>query len=294
MKKLFSLTALFMFTLGASAQDTTDCYLNTNFTYSIDGDYIYFTNTSTDEPVDANYDWWVSPLSSTDENPSFLISDLEDPTWACLTVYNADWSCSDSICMTIAFVEDSVIVIDSTACFLYASFSWAIDGDNIYFTNTSTGEPDGAIYDWWMGDSGSTDENPVFSLVGLDDSHEICFTVHNWDWSCWDSLCTTIYFDDSSGVVDSTAGLIANNRLDFNLYPNPASDNLTISFDNLTDSKQIFIYNALGELVRKESVGIGESQVIFDVSELTNGFYIITVMDASQQELGAQQKFIKN
>lgn len=274
--------------------DSTDCYLNVTFTYTVDGDYVHFTNTSTDEPMGSNYSWWVNPLSSTDENPSFLISDLEDPTWACLTVYNDDWSCSDSICMTIAFEEDTVIVIDSTACFLNTSFSWEIDGDYIVFTNTSTDEPDGTIYDWWMGDSGSTDENPVFSIVGLGDSQEVCFTVHNWDWSCWDSLCTTIYFADSSGVSDSTAGIISNNKLDFNLYPNPASDNLTISFDNVTDSKQIFIYNALGELVRMEHVGMGENQFMFDVSELTKGFYIITVKDASQQELGGQQKFIKN
>ena len=76
--------------------DSTGCNLDVDFTMTIDSGYVYFYNTSTGEPADANYDWWYGSQNSTLENPMFVLED--SGAWVCFTVYDSIWSCYDSTC----------------------------------------------------------------------------------------------------------------------------------------------------------------------------------------------------
>ena|GEM_PF-2478147 len=292
MKKLFTLLSLGFFAFVGIAQDTTDCLLNVNFTYAIDGETIYFYNTSTGEPVDANYDWWVDPLSSTDENPNFLIADLEEPTFACLTVYNEDWSCADSLCMLISFDEDSVFVEDSTDCTLAVSFTTLASETLLFCTNTSIGEPADATYRWYIdGLLSSSDENPSFDLALFDESTWLCLEIMDSIGLCYDSICTKINID--SVAFDSTANIRSTQLGEFKVYPNPATSEINILFEDTNEGKEIYIHNALGELVLIEKTGENQANIMISIGDLPAGYYHVTVIDSSKRVGAIHQKFVK-
>jgi hypothetical protein len=60
----------------------------------------------------------------------------------------------------------------------------------------------------------------------------------------------------------------------FNLYPNPATEKITLSLTS-TDFSKIEIFNSLGSLVH--SFGVLGSQAIIDVSVFPSGYYVIRV-----------------
>ena len=67
---------------------------------------------------------------------------------------------------------------------------------------------------------------------------------------------------------------------DINIYPNPASDNITISFSNAELSKMnILIYNSLGvEIKRFEEMElVGENAINFSIESFPTGIYYCTL-----------------
>lgn len=205
MKKqlLFILACVFGFGITAGAQDTTDCFLDANFTYSISGGTINFTNTSTGEPAWPFYSWSIDGLTSSDENPSFPTAGFEASELVCLTVFDSLEECIDTQCMTIYF-EDDTLVEDSTDCELIASFTYTVSGGTLYLTNTSTGEPAWPFYDWSVDGLYSYMENPTFPTADFEASEEVCLTVYDSLEDCMDTYCMTIYFDEDTLWDDST------------------------------------------------------------------------------------------
>lgn len=82
-------------------------------------------------------------------------------------------------------------------------------------------------------------------------------------------------FNYSSELVvsDATLGLIKNEVLDFKIYPNPASDFITIESNNLKVSA-IAIYDILGKQVLSQKE-LTDNQL--DVSNLKNGIYFLNI-----------------
>jgi hypothetical protein len=71
------------------------------------------------------------------------------------------------------------------------------------------------------------------------------------------------------------------------VHPNPATEYLTLKFsENLSNARQIKIYNSLGVLVKEISL---ESSIEVNVSDLQSGLYFIKLNDYPQQAI----KFIK-
>jgi len=61
----------------------------------------------------------------------------------------------------------------------------------------------------------------------------------------------------------------------FKLYPNPANDVITISFDEIKslDGLSFSIYNSLGQEVLREDLNINDVRFTIDVSQLQSGLY---------------------
>ncbi len=76
-----------------------------------------------------------------------------------------------------------------------------------------------------------------------------------------------------------------NTSADFKIYPNPVSDQLFISSENL-QVENIRIYEISG----KQVLNIERSETSIDVSQLTEGIYFIEV---TSQEGTSSQRFIK-
>ena len=70
-------------------------------------------------------------------------------------------------------------------------------------------------------------------------------------------------------IKDATAALNGESKIEFSVYPNPASDFVTIR----TDEKivEIQLFNIAGELVQTET------QNSFSIEQLTNGIYLINI-----------------
>lgn len=73
-----------------------------------------------------------------------------------------------------------------------------------------------------------------------------------------------------------------------NIFPNPASDYLTLRFSQNISKAEIKIHNLLGEL--KSSSKMSSSESTIDISDLSNGVYILEV---TTEKNIMRQKFIK-
>ncbi len=161
---------------------TGGCNLNISWTQSISGGNITFTNTSTGEPAVPQYAWLYDGMSSSLENPTFPYN--PSVTQVCFAIYGlTNPSCQDSIC--------GPVYPDSTGgCNLVASFTHTVGGASIFFTNTSTNEPSGAMYSWTFHGQSSNLEDPIFTQEPTDGY--ACLTVYDSTWNCYDSTCVFI------------------------------------------------------------------------------------------------------
>lgn len=73
------------------------------------------------------------------------------------------------------------------------------------------------------------------------------------------------------------------NITNFNFYPNPTNDFLTINFDERNKTNSITITNTLGELVYKNNSN--NTIELIDVSKLNNGLYFVSVNHSHTQKL---------
>ncbi|HEX2920076.1 MAG TPA: T9SS type A sorting domain-containing protein [Bacteroidales bacterium] len=81
-----------------------------------------------------------------------------------------------------------------------------------------------------------------------------------------------------SEIVVGTDDIRNDNFRSFSVYPNPASDNLTVRFDEeLKTNTLIRIFNLNGELIRTYNTGSGISSYPIDDIGLKGGFYIMRV-----------------
>ncbi len=95
-----------------------------------------------------------------------------------------------------------------------------------------------------------------------------------------DFLATNCY---STGISD---GFI--NEKKFSIYPNPASDIVTLNIDNANNAVlTLNIYNVIGKLI--SSVTLKQNQKQIHIGDLSNGIYIVEI---KSKELSEKQKLI--
>jgi len=77
-------------------------------------------------------------------------------------------------------------------------------------------------------------------------------------------------------------------RLDFDVYPNPSSENVTFQLSSGSERATVEFYDYLGRLSLSDKVSISNSKI--NVQDLSSGVYIIKVL--TDDKIGSQ-KFIK-
>ena len=121
-----------------------------------------------------------------------------------------------------------------------------------------------------------TQNHEFFDIsVSMDDF--ICYKV-NGVWGLMGDTCISDYaldedlFDDYICWMQS--GMQTSNQSQIKIYPNPATNKLTISTNNETPIEEINIYNQLGQ----NALQIIQPTGSIDVSKLESGVYIIELI----------------
>jgi len=98
--------------------------------------------------------------------------------------------------------------------------------------------------------------------------------------------------DDSEGLIENKSFVIEDATNGIKLYPNPASDNLTIEYNNFenTNPINIKIYDITGKEVSNYSMIKNNAASQINISNFEAGVYIITIQT---QDKIIREKFIK-
>lgn len=86
-----------------------------------------------------------------------------------------------------------------------------------------------------------------------------------------------------------TLGISESRLLSFNMFPNPASDEVNIQLPTGTEKAKVSVFDYVGRLVSTQTVTPNNSKV--NVSSLSSGMYLIRV--STDDKIGAQ-RFIKS
>jgi hypothetical protein len=88
---------------------------------------------------------------------------------------------------------------------------------------------------------------------------------------------SVLYIDNLNfdNLITSVSEQTSKNNL-FNLYPNPASDIVTLNIDNVNNADlKLNIYNVIGTLVKSEMLKQNNRQI--NIGDLSNGVYLVTI-----------------
>jgi len=125
--------------------------------------------------------------------------------------------------------------------------------------------------------NGNSELNWAILLNTRDQAGNINAAVDNLVWNVLPSITSWPAFDLFSGVgIDQV-----DNSSEPTIYPNPASENLTISFNSITQKEfSLKIYNSSGQEVFSQE--IPNATKTLDISEFANGIYFIRAITGNQ------------
>ncbi len=82
--------------------------------------------------------------------------------------------------------------------------------------------------------------------------------------------------------ADATVtGLIDHANFEFNLYPNPAQNQITIALNQLAENSQIIIQNLAGQIVYQTS-NLNQELIQIDINEFARGTYLVNVINSNR------------
>jgi hypothetical protein len=178
----------------------------------------------------------------------------------CLT---ADWqNCTDSTCITLT-------VGNGTPCDdgFEADFTWTSQGTATIFVGTTNLPANGLL--WFFGDGTTGSGNVITHLYEPPGPYNVCLAA--WYWNpqtqdtCWAEHCELIDpFDPTNGITDA-------DLVDVRIYPQPATDAITI--DGMDAPALVRLFGSDGRMVLQERAqGVVHH---LDVSELATGVYVL-------------------
>ena len=131
---------------------------------------------------------------------------------------------------------------------------------------------------------GST-THPFYPLLGISTAFDTCLPTV----ACYQSNGVCLY--GAMGLCDPVASITEEFIEGPILYPNPATDQITIVLNEFLSSAacQIRIYNLCGELVKAQSITTNTGTIMIERSGLESGIYLMNISD--QQGRTSRIKF---
>jgi Metallo-peptidase family M12B Reprolysin-like/Secretion system C-terminal sorting domain len=170
------------------------------------------------------------------------------------------------------------------------TITWNVGGTDVAPINT----PNVNIY--LSTDSGKT--YPVTLAANVPNSGAYTLVVPNNQVingaRVWVEGASNIFFDinDKNFSITGFVGVNNLNTLNnFEVYPNPSIENLTLNFGSLlAENCSIILTDAIGKIVREENVIAGKSTHNINLSKVSKGLYFVTVKSNAGSRI---RKFIK-
>jgi hypothetical protein len=149
-----------------------------------------------------------------------------------------------------------------------AAGSFTTAGNVVTFANTSTGA---TSYSWDFGDFTNSSATAPAHAYAANGNYSVVLTAINGNCS------STATFEIAIEV-----GIEEANKISFEVYPNPASEQVIVAFENNT-SASLHILDATGRLVYTQQINeVGAMLLPVDVSELASGSYTVQLINANQ------------
>lgn len=215
----------------------------------------------------ATYSWYPADgLSST--TASSVVATPHDTTTYYVTVdVPGCGSMTDSVTVRVNPLPTAYVYIDSLNHNYYQFLNGSACADTYY---------------WDFGDStSSTEEHPEHFYPDTGGTFLVTLIACN-SFGC-DTFQGTIYFE---GIVDDIQSV--EQPSSFRVFPNPTTDDVTISFTEYANDVEVRVFNGSGQCVytarRKSS-----ERVFIDLPALPNGQYFVSIFDG---ELHKAQKLI--
>ncbi|MBR9832115.1 PKD domain-containing protein [bacterium] len=273
-------------------------YCNSSFTSQVSGNTVTLTNTSYASVWSSAYYWdFGDGNSSTAVNPTH--------TYASSGVYTITLTTDDSLINCLSTYSDSV-VIGTTPPPASCNASYTIMKDttaqySVYLINTSS-NLSSHIYTWDFGDGNfGSGRTPSHQYASFGD-YVVCLQITDTLMNCISYFCDTVGMDSlgnlksaagfSITVIDPTlVGIEKNTSLEeVTVYPNPAVSNLSVDLRAISSKVEIRIMDISGRVIMERNNNASGNIEQFDISNLENGLYIISLNDGKSQKT---QKFIK-
>lgn len=230
-------------------------YISTEAAFTYAGDpVVSFHDESTNSP--AAWYWDFGDLSNSSEQHPEHAFTANGLFTVCLTATNAGGS--DTYCEAVLISNYYVVPI---ADFMVNNIS----GNLFSFTDNSLNSPSEWLWDFADGET-SNEQNPEHEFPS-DGNFNVCLTATNADGS--DTTCKYVLLTDLKNISTDA---------DIQIYPNPASDNISIKFSGFTsDELNIELMNYTGAQVDIKFIKNDKAEWMADISKLPAGYYLLTI-----------------
>jgi PKD repeat protein len=205
----------------------------------------------------ATYSWHPSDGLSSTTSSSVVASPLDTTTYYVTVNVPGCGSITDSASVRVNPLPTAYLYIDS------------LDHNFFQFLNASACAD---TYYWDFGDStSSTDEHPAHFFPDSGGTFLITLIACN-SFGC-DTFQGTIYFE---GIIDGVGP--TEQPESFKLFPNPTTDDVTISFTQSDKDVEVRVFNGSGQCVYT-AIRKSSERVFIDLPALPNGQYSLSIFD---------------
>ena len=231
-------------------------------------------------------------------------SNLTNPTHSYTTsnLYVVTLSTYDSLNNCSASYSDTINVQIGSQSSCNASYTIAKDsslafGVILYNTSSNLGSH---FYTWNFGDGTTgSGRTPIHQYQSFG-SYVVCLTITDSILNCTSTFCDTVGMD-TLGNLKAGFGLSVQNPVvtsitevqdlnAVNIYPNPATSNISIDLTTVKENVILRIYDLTGKVVLEKTNQTGGNVEHLEISNLSNGLYFITLDNGVTN---VTKKFIK-